>query len=360
MIKHHTPILLFLFICFSCKNKQEKNTPLEEKITESVYASGIVKSKNQYQVFSTVNGLIANMLVTEGDIVTKGQPIINLVNTAAQLNEDNAIISANYLSAQTNVERLNELKINIDVAKTKMENDALILQRQTNLWNEQIGTKNDLDLKELAAKTSANAYQAAKLKYIQLQKQISFQEKQATNQLQISQNTSNDFTIKSDVSGKVYTLLKKKGELVTTQTPVALIGDATAYFLELQVDEYDIAKMKLGQQILLNMDSYKGQVFEATVSKIYPYMNERSKSFTIEAMFTKQPPSLYPNLTCEANIIIQQKEKAITIPRNYLLAGDSVILENKEKKKVVVGLKDYQKVEIVSGLTVKDIILKPL
>jgi multidrug efflux pump subunit AcrA (membrane-fusion protein) len=360
MIKHCAPILLILFICVSCKNKQEKTIPIEEKITESVYASGIVKSKNQYQVFSTVNGLIANMLVTEGDIVTKGQPIVKLVNTAAQLNEDNAIISANYLSAQTNGERLKELKINIDIAKTKMTHDALLLQRQTNLWNEQIGTKNDLDLKELAAKTSENTYEAAELKYIQLQKQISFQEKQATKQLQISQHTSSDFTIKSEVSGKVYTLLKKKGEFVTTQTPVALIGDATAYFLELQVDEYDIAKMKLGQQILLSMDSYKRSVFEATVSKIYPYMNERSKSFTIEAMFTKQPPLLYPNLTCEANIIIQQKEKAITIPRNYLLEGDSVILENKEKKKLVVGLKDYQKVEIISGLTIKDIILKPL
>jgi hypothetical protein len=88
-------------------------------------------------------------------------------------------------------------------------------------------------------------------------------------------------------------------------------------------------------------------------------MNERSKSFTIEATFVKQPEALYPNLTCEANILIQEKEKALTIPRNYLLNGDSVILSNKEKKKVTTGLKDYQKVEIISGLSVNDIIYKP-
>jgi multidrug efflux pump subunit AcrA (membrane-fusion protein) len=100
-------------------------------------------------------------------------------------------------------------------------------------------------------------------------------------------------------------------------------------------------------------------VFEATVRKINPIMNERSKTFTIEADFIKPPPALYPNLTCEANIIIQQKESALTIPRNYLLAGNKVMLENKELRKVVVGLKDYEKVEILGGLTEQDIILKP-
>jgi hypothetical protein len=107
------------------------------------------------------------------------------------------------------------------------------------------------------------------------------------------------------------------------------------------------------------MDSYKGQSFEAVVEKIYPIMNDRTKSFTVDARFVKQPAALYPNLTCEANIVIQQKEKALLIPRNYLLEGDYILLENKEKKKVTVGLKDYQQVEILSGLTVNDYILKP-
>lgn len=107
------------------------------------------------------------------------------------------------------------------------------------------------------------------------------------------------------------------------------------------------------------MDSYKGQVFEAVVEKINPLMSERSKSFTIDAGFITQPPALYPNLTCEANIVIQEKEKTLTIPRAYLLENNYVLLANKEKRKVTTGLKDYQKVEILSGVTVNDFILKP-
>jgi HlyD family secretion protein len=51
-------------IFFSCKSNQEKTKPTTENITESVYAAGIIKTKNQYQVFSTVNGLIRQILVT--------------------------------------------------------------------------------------------------------------------------------------------------------------------------------------------------------------------------------------------------------------------------------------------------------
>jgi len=42
----------------ACKQRQEKIVPAVERITEAVYASGFVKSTNQYQVFSTVSGLV--------------------------------------------------------------------------------------------------------------------------------------------------------------------------------------------------------------------------------------------------------------------------------------------------------------
>ena len=147
--------------------------------------------------------------------------------------------------------------------------------------------------------------------------------------------------------------------MVNPQTPLAIIGDATHFLLELQIDEYDIAKIKLGQKVLVTMDSYKGRIFEATISKIDPLMDPHSKSFTVEAEFVNQPPVLYPNLTVEANIIIATKENALTIPRNYLV-NDSLVLISKDKTKVVTtGLKDYQKVEIIKGITANDIIYKP-
>jgi multidrug efflux pump subunit AcrA (membrane-fusion protein) len=100
-------------------------------------------------------------------------------------------------------------------------------------------------------------------------------------------------------------------------------------------------------------------VFEARVTKIDPMMNARTKTFLVEAEFTKQPPVLYPNLSAEANIITEIRKNAITIPRNYLVNDSFVIVNKTEKRQVKTGIKDYQRVEIVQGLTDQDFIYKP-
>lgn len=353
--------LLAVIIClFACNQKQEETTtPVIQNITESVYASGIVKSRNQYQVFSTVNGILAQKKVSEGDTVQKGDVLVTLLNETQRLNSENAELAATYSSVAYNTDRLNELKINIDLARAKMQNDSSLFQRQQNLWKQEIGTRNELEQRELAWKNSITNYQAALLKYNSLKKEIDFRAQQAQKNLQISNSTSQDFSIKARQDGRVYSILKEPGELVTPQTPIAVIGDLNEFVMELQVDEYDIGKIKPGQKVFVSLDSYKGKVFEATVTKIQPIMDNRLRSFEIEATFLSKPSNLYPNLTVEANILISTKENAMTIPRNYITDENQVILKNGEKRKVVTGLKDYQRVEIISGLNKDDLIKLP-
>ena len=356
-------ITIALLLCsvpfFSCNSKTEKINPVTENITESVYASAIIKTENQYQVFATVNGIINKIFVTENDLVKKGESLMQVTDESSTINRENASLTASYADVSANKEKLADVKNSIALAQSKSGNDSLLYQRQMNLWNENIGTKMEVEQRELAWKNSKSMLESAKLRYKDLLKELQFNAKQARNNLSISQYKESDFVIKSEMDGKVYSLIKEPGEMVTPQTPLAVIGDATIFILEMQIDEYDIAKIKIGQIVLLTMDSYKGEVFEAKVSKIIPLMNERSKSFTVEAEFVKQPPVLYPNLTAEANIIIQSKENALTIPRSYLINDSLVLIEKDKMRKVVTGLKDYQKVEIIQGLTSNDFIFKP-
>lgn len=347
-----------LALVLSCREPREQVKPRVERITQSVYASGIEKSRNQYQVFSTVSGLVQEILVREGDFVRKGDAIMKLASVATRLNMEQARLAAQNASIAANRDRLRELEFNMEVARAKMEYDRSILLRQQSLWADSIGTRNNLDALELTAKTSESSYKAAVAQYKDLERQIQFQALQSQKSLQLSESTAEDYLIKSNADGKVYSLLRKRGELVSPQSPVALIGDASGFMLELQVDEFDIAKVAVGQKILLHMDSYKGQTFEAEVERINPAMNSESRSFTVEAGFTKAPPVLYPNLTCEANIVTQVKDGALTIPRSYLIDDSLVMLESGKLRKVSTGLKDYQKVEILDGLSVNDVILQ--
>ncbi|NEM97675.1 efflux RND transporter periplasmic adaptor subunit [Pontibacter burrus] len=358
-MKLYIPIVSLLFIVTACGSKQEKIQPTVENISESVYASGVIKSLNQHQVFPTVSGTIQQLLVTEGDMVKKGSPLLRLENEAAQLNTESARIAADYARVSSNQDKLNELRENIDLARSRKHNDSLLLVRQRNLWQNKIGTRVELEQRELAYKNSETAYRSAILRYNDLRKQLDLNARQAEKNLEISQTMTADYTVRSETDGKVYSVLKEVGELVGPQTPVAIVGDANSFIVELQVDEYDIVRVKPGQRVLLNMDSYRGQVFEAEVSKINPAMNERTRSFTVEARFTKSPPELFPNLTTEANIVIQTKQNALTIPRDYLVDQNYVLTENDERKKVKTGLMDYSKVEILGGLTKDDVIVKP-
>jgi multidrug resistance efflux pump len=344
-------ILILFGILVGCRSNKNTIHPTQQNIVEAVYASGIVKSNNQYQAFATVTGLIDTIYVTEGQRVKKGQPILHIKNTAPRLSTENAAIAAENASVAANAARLNEAKINIATTKAQLDNATTLLQRQRNLWAQQIGTKNDLDARELAYTNALHAWQAAQLQYDDLKKQIDFGAQQAKKNLAIAGTNAGDFIVRSDVDGMVYQLNKKKGELVSPQSAVALVGEAGVFLLELQVDEHDIARIQNGMQVLYTMDSYKDKVFEAKVVKIYPSMDAHTRTFKVDAVLVQSPPVLYPNLTLEANIVIRQHNNVITIPANYLLPGDSVLLANGKKQKVVVGIRDYQKEEIVSGIS---------
>lgn len=351
------PILLVLIVGGGCSSKSESIHPKVQNISSSVYASGTIKSKSQYQAVPLVSGIIQEVFVDDGDYVRKGQLLIRIDNRAQLINEENAALSASYYDLGSNQDKLEDAQNAIRLAREKLETDSLMYVRQLNLFNQNVISQVELEQRELAYQSSQNALSNAIIRYNDLKRQINFSAKQAKNNLALSSKSASDFEIRSDINGRVYSVLIEKGDLVGPQIPLAVIGSADSFILEMQVDEYDIAKVDLNMRVLVTMDSYKGQVFEARVNKINPLMNERSKTFKVEAIFTKAPKKIFPNTSFEANIVLESKKEVLTIPRTYLLKGDSVLLANGKKVKVKIGLRDFEFVEILSGLRPEDEIM---
>jgi HlyD family secretion protein len=353
--------LLVLLLVTACRSNGETVKPVIQDITEAVYASGNVKAKDEYKVYATVTGLIGQIFVSKGDLVKKGQPLFVISNDNPELNAENArlayeLAKENY---QGSSDKLEELRLQVQTAKEKYLNDSLQFFRQKNLWDQQIGTQNDLDQRKLAFDMSRNNYLSAVSRLEQVRVQLKHELDRAYNNFQMTRNTKRDYTINSEMDGRVYDLYREKGELAGPQQPVALIGRAGDFIIELLVDEYDIARLRTGQQVIVTMDSYKGQAFEAAITRIHPLMNERTRSFTVEAVFTRGPEILYPNLSVEANIVIQTKQNALTIPLSFLVDDNYVLVEDNQKKKVETGIRDLQRVEITSGLDTAGYIFKP-
>jgi HlyD family secretion protein len=344
---------------FKCGSSEESMFPQKENIAESVYASGIIKAKDQYQVFANANGLINEVFVSEGDSVERNAPILSLSNETSTLNRESAELARAFSDRQANQTRVRDLEINIELAKSRMENDSLLWVRQQRLWDQGIGTLVELEQRKLNYENAKTAYETARLRLEDLKRELEFNERSAANQLAISRTLENDLIVQSKIEGKVYSLLKEKGEMVTVQTPLAVIGSADEFLLELQIDEFDIGMIEKGQKILVTMDSYRGQTFDALVTRIYPIMDESTKSFTVEGHFVQNPPRLYPNLSLEANIIVHKKENVLTLPRSYILEDRYVITADKDTLEVELGIRDFQKAEIIQGLDENTEVLKP-
>lgn len=352
-------LLLLLPTLLSCEEKQETYQVKEESITEAVYASGLIRSKDQYKVYGSVNGIIEEVKVEEGDSVQKGDILFTLRSESSRINTENAELSANYAQANLAGEKLAELKSNIEIARSRMLVDSANAFRQKKLWEQEIGTKAEWEQKELAYKNSSESYQASSLRYEDLKRQMAYAAAQTEKLWKLNLSQLREYEVRADRNGRVYSIYKNKGEWASSQQELALLGDANHFLIELQVDENDIILIRKGQRVFLTLDSYKNQVFEALITQIDPAMNEKSRTFKIEAEFIEPPPILYPNLTAEANIVIQVKEKALTIPRNYLVQDSFVWINKDEKRKIKTGLKDYQKVEVLEGLQSGESIVKP-
>lgn len=352
-------ILLFALL-ISCNGKGEKIKPKITSITESVYSSVTIQPDSLYQAFAVVNGIVDENLVEEGEPVQKGDPVVQIINSNPKLNEENAKaaleLARQNLSGEGAV--LAGLQDEIEAARLKYRDDSINFHRQKKLWSQQIGSKSNYESRKLAYEMSSTNLEQLRNRYARTRSELQTQLRQAENNYRVSRTNATDFTVRSKINGKVYALLKNPGEIVTINQPLASIGSADDFVVEMLVDEVDIVRLKPGQPVLLTLDAYGLRIFKAKLSKIFPEKDERNQTFLVEAIFEEQPRVLYPGLSGEANIIVSQKDSALVIPKNFLVAGNKVKTKNGFVN-IRTGLESIDSVEVVSGLTPEMEIYKP-
>jgi multidrug resistance efflux pump len=351
--------LLALAFIFSCKEKKTQIQVKKQKISHWVYASGVTASEGQYQITSDVSGKILEIFVKEGETIKKGATLLSLDPAVAKLQAENALEQSK-LNSQEGIQlRINDLQANLESAQSKFINDSIQFNRQKNLWNDGIGSKVELEQRELAFVTSKRNFKSVQLKLADLRNQLDFQKKQSKINASIARINLSNFFVKSMVDGLVYDLLKEPGEFITPSTPLAIVGNPNKVLAKMQVDEEDFTKIKLGQKVALRFESLKDSVLEASISKIIPYINPKTRTFEIEAQLSGNSYKLIPNLSFEANILIEEKPNALTIPLEYLLSDTTVLNENGEPIKIKIGLKDYKVAEVIEGLKENTTLTKP-
>jgi len=352
--------LILFFILLSCSKKKDRILPSERSLTESVYSSVTVQPDSLYQACAIVSGLLDHNLVEEGDVVSKDEALIQIINSTPKLNAENAKFTLNLAKENYNGSAaiLGSIEEEILAAKLRYKNDSINYYRQKNLWEQNIGSKVVYDTKKLNYELASNNLNLLQSKYNRTKNELQNAVKQAQNNYRTALITTKDFTVKSKINGKVYALYKESGEIVNNMEPLASIGSANNFIMDMLVDEVDIVRISKNQEVLIHLEAYKGHVFKGKVSKIYPKKDERNQTFKVEAIFNEAPTVLYPGLSGEANIIIAKKDTVLTIPKAYLI-DDHWVNTDEGLTSIEIGLQNMEYIEVLSGLTKDTPIYKP-
>ncbi|MCZ8353174.1 MAG: efflux RND transporter periplasmic adaptor subunit [Cyclobacteriaceae bacterium] len=360
-------VVAILMICIllmlnGCTSKDEKINPSVKPLLETVYASGFVKAKDEYQVFADGEGYILRKHIEEGDEVKVGDLLYTLSTRQGQARSEIAKQNLKYARRTIDLQSpiLNELKAALASAKTKKDFDSVNYVRYLNLWNQRAVAKIELDKMKLTFDNAKNEYELIVNRYKKALLDVENNLFNAKQQVTIADEDADKNQIRSMLQGRVFSLNKEKGEWVRRGESVAIIGQANSFFLTLQIDEIDINKVKVGQNILVKADAFPDKIFKARLAKIYPLVDVRQQALQVDAELIDALPQSFSGLAVEANIIIRENAKALTVPTQAILPGDSVWVEEKGKplkKKVLTGIRTFDEVEIVNGVDSQTVVL---
>lgn len=157
--------------------------------------------------------------------------------------------------------------------------------------------------------------------------------------------------VRAPMDGVVIAQAFNDNTYVTLNVLLFTVADQRTY-VNGQVNEEDVGKLKEGMKAELRLYAYSNQNFTATLTAVLPSPDPNSQRYTVTLNQDNPPDNLRIGLTGEMNIILGRKENALTIPVRALLVDQVLIVVDGtvEQRTVKTGFKSLELVEITDGL----------
>lgn len=352
-------IIGLVFSVFSCSNREEIQ-PIRKDISELVFASGELSWDDAYNITAQTDGVLTDVNFEIGDQISKGKKLAFIDNPSNRINKKSA--QEQLLISNENVNlsapNLQQMLQNIQIAENKYEQDKIQLERYQRLFANQSIAKIELENVELTAKNSLANLKA-------LQKQLAFLKQQAKQQQILSKGQAENFDVlenynqlRATEAGTVIKKFKSAGDFVKKGDVIATVANQNKMEAILNVDENNIEKIKLGQKVFIQLNSNKKKIYQGKISEILAAFDIQSQSFLCKVKFDETINTSLFGVQLEANVLIGKKSNVILIPRSYVGFGNTVRLKGKDEvHKIKTGIVSTEYVEVVSGLTLSDVLL---
>ncbi len=284
-------------------------------LSRSISATGNLSAAGQIDVYPEKSGIVDAVLVDVGREVKAGDVLVRLVQDR------------------------------IDVQQA---NSSVMLGKIRDLHGRGAATDKELKSAEASVVQAQDNLQAARLKLDSL----------VTH--------SGDGLIRSPIDGVITTVKAVVGGSVSPSAAVVTVVDPGDVILKVTVDENDIGVVQVGQKADITLDAVGGLSLVGTVSAVGKVGETKSGIvvFNVDIGIDNTGPSVRPGMSAEASITVERVDNAIIVPISALegrMGRYAVEVRNAdgsiESRTVEVGMKTSTAAEIVSGLSLGDVVV---
>ncbi len=337
--------------------KKNQNKPVEVRtegvqsrdLVASVTASGQIQPHTKVNVSADVTGRIVQLAVKEGQIVKKGQFLLQIDPeqvTAALQRAEAGLASSRAQAAQA--------KANLLQAQKNYERSAAIKAQSPTLVS-------DDQLEQL--KTQAEVSRA-------LQEAANYSVEQAVASVRDAKQALSRTTIIAPMSGKITRLNVEQGETAIMGTlnkdaaTLLTISDMSELETKVKVDETDVARISVGDSAIIQIDAFPdttflGKVVEISNSSVTKTAatgaGDQAIDYEVRIRLLNPPVDTRPDFSATAKIVTATRTNVLSIPiialtvreNEALASGDSAVTVGRNQPTKEVGKRDVEGVFVV-------------
>lgn len=372
-------LLLLLFsLCAGCNRnsnaeaEKPKTPPAKTKVKivsvaqqqqqRAVEAVGSLFAFDEVTVSAEAEGRVEQVLVDVGDRVSKGQLLARISPVEFELTMEQqraALAQARArlgLSAEDGELRDVRQAAEVKKAAADLADAEQRFKRAESLLESGVIARQSFDEAEARHKAAKATYDLAIQQVENLR--ASMQQTQAT--LNLANKRLKDTQIRAPFAGAVKERSVTAGQYLKIQTPVITIVNVDPLRVRLNVPEKMSPWVHVGRSVALSLEAFPGRTFTGRIARINPAVDEKTRTFEVEALVVNRSGELKPGSFVKANLQSDKVDTILTIPSNaaaYLFGTYKVfVLQGTTVKEREVKLGDHfgERVEILEGLQLSD------
>jgi HlyD family secretion protein len=296
-------------------------------LVSAVTASGKIEAKTSVDISADITGRIIEIAVREGDLVKKGQFLLQIDPAQYQA----AVARAQGVVASTQATLL-QTKATRDQAQRAWDRARQLTQLGDNL------------IAPETAEQAQTALDVAEANYQATKAQL----EQSRASLQEAKDNLGKTRLTAPISGRVVRLAVEQGEVAVPGTfsretgLLMTIADLSVILGKVQVDETDVVRLSQHDSVEVTIDAYPDTTFSGRVTKVSHSAkltptqtasgsNDRAVDFDVEITLRKPPADIRPDLSCTARIVTDTRDNALSIPIIALTVRDHEKIPNESE-----------------------------